>query len=143
MKTAGTKKLLSAILCMVLLAAAVLMTAGCADRKTVDASSAEAVAIGEGDRQFTLSVIDAAGNASAFAVRTDEETVGAALLKLGIVEGEDGPYGLYIKTVNGITADFDRDGTYWAFYENGEYAMAGADMTAITDGADYALRVEK
>ena len=146
MKTTGTKKVLSVILCMVLLAAAVLMTAGCAGRKNTaptDVSSAETVAVGEGNKQFMLTVTDAEGNTSAFAVRTEEETVGAALLRLDIIEGENGPYGLYIKTVNGIRADFDKDGVYWAFYENGEYAMAGADMTPITDGADYALRVEK
>ena len=47
------------------------------------------------------------------------------------------------KTVNGMTADYDKDGVYWAFYINGEYAMTGVDATNITDGAQYAFRMEK
>lgn len=47
------------------------------------------------------------------------------------------------KTVNGMTADYDKDGVYWAFYIDGEYAMTGVDATNITDGAQYAFRMEK
>ena len=47
------------------------------------------------------------------------------------------------KTVNGMTADYDKDGVYWAFYIDGEYAMTGVDATNITDGAQYAFRREK
>lgn len=47
------------------------------------------------------------------------------------------------KTVNGMTADYDKDGVYWAFYIDGECAMTGVDATNITDGAQYAFRMEK
>lgn len=47
------------------------------------------------------------------------------------------------KTVNGMTADYDKVGVYWAFYIDGEYAMTGVDATNITDGAQYAFRMEK
>ena len=47
------------------------------------------------------------------------------------------------KTVNGMTADYDKDGVYWAFYIDGEYTMTGVDATNITDGAQYAFRMEK
>lgn len=47
------------------------------------------------------------------------------------------------KNVNGMTADCDKDGVYWAFYIDGEYAMTGVDATNITDGAQYAFRMEK
>lgn len=49
-------------------------------------------------------------------------TVGKALLDQGVIAGEDSSYGLYVKTVNGTTLDYDTDGMYWAFYINGEYA---------------------
>ena len=78
-----------------------------------------------------------------FTVKTDKATVGEALQEQGIVEGEQGQYGLYIKKVNGITADFDVDQTYWAFYINGEYAMSGVDTTEITEGAMYKLEYTK
>ena len=48
-----------------------------------------------------------------------------------------------MKTVNGITADYDVDQTYWAFYIDGEYAQTSVDMTAVNDGSVYKLAVEK
>ena len=99
--------------------------------------------IGEGDKSFVTEVVDADGNTVKFTVQTNEKTVGEALQKLGVIDGEEGDYGLYIKTVNGITADYNKDGVYWAFYVDGEYAMTGADMTDAVDGTVYTFRVEK
>ena len=69
-------------------------------------------------------------------------TVGAALLSLGLIAGEDSEYGLYVKTVNGVTVDYDTDGKYWAFYVDGEYAATGVDSTDITAGATYTFKAE-
>lgn len=99
--------------------------------------------IGEGEKSFVTEVVDADGNTVKFTVQTNEKTVGEALQKLGVIDGEEGDYGLYIKTVNGITADYNKDGVYWAFYVDGEYAMTGADMTDVVDGTVYTFRVEK
>lgn len=98
--------------------------------------------IGEGAHSFTLEIVDAEGAKITAAVNTDDTVVGDALQDYGIIEGEEGEYGLYIKTVNGITADYDVDGSYWAFYIDGEYALTGVDMTDIADGAVYTLAVE-
>ena len=68
--------------------------------------------------------------------------VGEALLDLGIVAGDTTEYGLYVKTVNGVTLDYDADGAYWAFYINGEYASTGVDSTNIEAGATYTLKAE-
>ena len=57
----------------------------------------------------------------------------------GLIAGEEGDYGLYVKVVNGITADYDVDQSYWAFYIDGDYAMSGVDTTAITEGVTYQL----
>ena len=70
-------------------------------------------------------------------------TVGDALLEHNLIEGEDGDYGLYVKKVNGITADYDADKTYWAFYIDGEYAMTGVDATDVEAGKTYTFKVEK
>ena len=78
-----------------------------------------------------------------FTIKTDKDTVGAALLEHGLIAGEEGAYGLYVKQVNGITADYDVDQTYWSFYINGEYAMTGVDTTEITEGAAYRLEYTK
>ena len=76
-------------------------------------------------------------------IKTDKDTVGAALLEHGLIEGEEGQYGLYVKVVNGIRADYDKDKRYWAFYIDGEYAMTGIELTEISDGAKYQLEYAK
>ena len=76
-------------------------------------------------------------------IKTDKSTVGEALLEHGLIAGEEGQYGLYVKVVNGMTADYDIDQSYWSFYINGEYAMTGVDSTEITDGATYQLEYAK
>ena len=48
-------------------------------------------------------------------------------------------YGLYIKVVNGITADYDVDQSYWGFSKGGEYMMTGVDGTPFADGEVYEL----
>ena len=99
--------------------------------------------LGEGKKAFDFSVVDKDGNETKFVIHTDKSTVGEALLDLGLIEGEAGAYGLYVKKVNGILADYDVDQTYWAFYIDGEYAMSGVDTTTIEDGMTYAFKVEK
>lgn len=159
MKAKRFNKSLSVTFGIVLIAAMALFSTGCNDNKTADSSSqtttqaaAEAVTeaenssdvsvIGEGETSFSFSVTDAEGNESLFEVHTDQTTVGAALQECNMIEGEDSEYGLYVKTVNGITADYDTDGTYWAFYIDGEYAAAGVDATDIKEGSVYAFKVE-
>ena len=87
-------------------------------------------------------MVDKEGNETPFEIHTDKETVGDALAELGLIDGEEGDYGLYVKTVNGITADYDKDGVYWAFYVNDEYAPSGVDSTVITEGNHYSFKVE-
>lgn len=99
--------------------------------------------LGEGQTKFTFVVVDQDGKETNFEVRTDKKTVGEALLDVNMIEGEEGEYGLYVKTVNGITADYDKDQAYWAFYINDEYATTGVDLTDIEEGATYTFKIEK
>lgn len=98
--------------------------------------------LGEGSREFAFTVIDQEGNETAFEIHTDKETVGEALTEVGLIAGEESEYGLYVKTVNGVTADYDTDGKYWAFYINDEYAQTGVDATEIKEGEAYSFRME-
>ena len=97
---------------------------------------------GQGETSFLL-LVSCLNETALVIVNTDEKTVGAALAELNIVAGEDSDFGLYVKTVNGITADYETDGTYWAFYIDGEYAMTGVDATEINEEAVYTFVVEK
>lgn len=151
------RKLLSVILCVGLFAAMALTTTGCTANQPgapetstaistapeSEASQApEGTVLGEGETEFAFLVVDGEGAETRFTIRTDETTVGAALLELGLIEGDESEYGLYVKTVNGITVDYDTDGKYWAFYIDDEYAMTGVDATDVAAGSTYSFVVE-
>lgn len=91
------------------------------------------------DKTFTLTIVHADGSEVPHTIATNEEYLGAELQKAGIIAGEMGEFGLYIQTVDGETADYEKDGAYWAFYVGEEYAMLGIDQTPIEDGATYKL----
>lgn len=150
MKMTNFKKFLSLCLLTVLIAAMALVSAGCGDNNKptntetplVTTSSTGVTVLGEGSKTFDFTVTGYDGIETVFEIHTDKETVGEALLELALLEGEEGPYGLYVKTVNGITADYDKDGKYWAFYIDNEYAMSGVELTPIEEGKVYSFRVE-
>ena len=106
------------------------------------ATYTEDTTLGEGATVLTVEV-SAEDKTVTFTVNTDKTTVGEALMDNGLVDGEIGAYGLYVKVVNGMLADYDVDGSYWAFYIDGEYAMTGVDSTEITEGAIYKLERAK
>ena len=103
-----------------------------------DATYVKDTELGNGSKTFTLKV-EVEENSVTFTIHTDADTVGKALLDLGLIEGDNGQWGLYVKKVNGMLADYDVDQTYWSFYINGEYALTGVDLTEITDGYEYSL----
>ena len=106
-----------------------------------DATYRDDAELGEGENAFTL-VVEIGEEKVTFAINTDKKTVGDALIELELIEGEESQYGLYVKKVNGVLADYDVDQTYWALYINGEYAMAGVDTTDVVNGTTYTLKRE-
>ena len=97
---------------------------------------------GEGAKTVTVEV-KVEEQTVTFTINTDKKTVGEALVENKLIEGDQGAYGIYIKKVNGITADYDIDQSYWAFYINGEMAMTGVDSTDIDENAIYRLEYTK
>ena len=118
-------------------------TEAVAETESIETAEAQEIVLGDGSVKITVIVVDADGNETNFVVNTDKETVGDALLEQNLIEGEEGDYGLYVKIVNGITADYDTDQTYWAFYVNGEYASTGVGSTPVNEGDTYEFKVEK
>lgn len=123
------KRTLSLLLALIMVIALV----GCSAKK--EASSAAV--------SFKVVVTDLDGNETAFEYTSSAASVGEALVAEGLIEGHETEYGLYIDTVNGITADWDNDQTYWAFYINGEYATTGIDGTEIVADTTYGLTLTK
>ena len=109
-----------------------------ADPLWESATYTEDVTLGEGATTIDVEV-KANDKAITVTINTDATNLEDALLGAQLVEGEDGAYGLYIKKVNGILADYDEDQSYWAMYKDGEYLTTGANETAITSGEHYEL----
>ena len=102
-------------------------------------------ATSEGSKTLTIEIVHGNGDSKEYTIHTDAEYLGQALMEneeLGVI-GEDGPYGLYIKAVNGIPLDYDKDGAYWGFYVDDAYATAGVDETTIVETSVYRLQAEK
>ena len=125
MRVMRNKKLVSWLLCMMLIVAMALTTVGCGtdeqnggQQATEQNADSNVTVLGEGKTQFDFTVVDKDGNETAFEIHTDKATVGEALIELNLIAGDESEYGLYVKQVNGITADYDVDQTYWAFYVN-------------------------
>jgi len=139
---------LSLILILTLLVAAVAV--GCGENETpvttnavVTDAPAERETLGEGQYSFDFTAVFADGTSKRYGISTDCTTVAEALLSLGLIDGKDGPYGLYIKSVCGVIADYDIDKTYWAFYTDGEMSMVGADSVKCADIKSVEFKVEK
>ena len=143
MRNNKLKKLFSCILGGMLIAALTLTT-GCTDNnepQNPDTNQTTTV-LGEGETTFYFEV-HANDTITKYEIHTNQDKVGEALFELNLIEGEESEYGLFIKKVNGIEADFNKDKTYWAFYINDEYAMSGVDTTDIIENDTYSLRKEK
>lgn len=129
------QKLRVLVLAFALVLVAVLALGGCSKKNDSQTTVS----------QITFEAYDLEGNVTEMniAVGKDAETVGDVLAAIGMIDGDDGPYGLYVKTVNGITLDYDKDKMYWAFYVDGEYAATGVDKTPIEEGVIYAFKPEQ
>lgn len=99
--------------------------------------------LGEGKTQFTFVCEHIDGTKITFKINTDKTFLSEALKDVNLIEGEDSQYGLYVKKVNGITQDYDKDASYWALYIDGEYAQTGVDSTEIDSAKTYTFKAEK
>ena len=138
-----TKKI--AVLCAVL--AVLTLFCACTQNK-VDPVSRWENAVYLNDTEFgkgskTVVVEVKVGEESVdFIIHSDKTYLGDALLEYELIEGEESQFGIYIKKVNGIVADYDVDKTYWGFYKNGEQMMSGVSTTEFADGEHYELVLE-
>lgn len=99
--------------------------AGCTGGKTTS-----------GAKTVTLQVVHGDGSAKDFKVSTDAEYLGEALLNEKLIEGENGEYGLFVKTVDGETID-EANQEWWCLTKDGEMTTTGVDTTPIADGETY------
>lgn len=137
-KTKNIRKIASLLLALTM----VFALAGCGEPAPTglwaDATYTADTELGEGAKTVMVEV-SAEETVVTFTIHTDADILGDALIEHELVAGEESDFGLYVTAVNGMTADYDADGVYWAFSKDGEYSMTGVDATEIADGEHYEL----
>lgn len=91
----------------------------------------------EGSKSYTVEVIHKDGTTKEIQETTDEDYLGQDLETKGIISGDDSQYGLYVTTVDGETADYDKDQSWWKISVNGKDAEVGVDSIPVQDGDVY------
>lgn len=92
---------------------------------------------------ITLTVVGPDGGSKEHTVKTDSsKNLREALEGAGLISGEEGQFGLYVKVVDGITADYDVDGSWWSLTKEGELC-SGVDSTPIADGDRFEFTYSK
>ena len=130
------------VLCLIVAVFIALSAVSCSNPPTTDlwenATYKQDTVLGDGSKTVVVEV-KAEDKSVNFTLKTDAKTLGEALLSHNLISGDMGDFGLYIKYVNGILADYDVDSYYWGFYKDGEYMLTGVDTTEIKDGEHYEL----
>ncbi len=137
------KKINKFLFCFVFMISICITSTSCnKDAEAVDVWSeaiyTEDTEFGNGEKTVILEVV-ALDKSVTFTIHSDKDTLGEALIEHNLIEGEQGAYGLYVKKVNGITADYDKDQSYWGFNKDGEGMITGVDGTTFKDGEHFEL----
>ena len=95
-----------------------------------------------GEKHITISVVHSDSSKSTFSYDTDAEYLGEALTEQHLAEGTEGPYGMFITTVDGETADDSKE-QWWCITKDGELVNTGADQTPIQDQDQFELTLKE
>ena len=125
---------------MLLAAAAIVCSAlfviSCGEEETTTAGETTAPV------SFSLVVVKLDGSEKTHSITTTEPNLAAALVKEGIIEGEEGQYGFVVQVVDGERHYWEEDGKYWAIYIGDEYATVGISSIVPEEGKVYKLKAE-
>ena len=91
-----------------------------------------------GEKNINLDVFHGDGTTASFSISTSSDNLRGALEQIdGLIDGEDSAYGLMVFTVDGETAEWERDQSWWCLTKGGEWLDTGVDDTMIEDGDHY------
>lgn len=134
MKTKNNKnKIIAAVIVLIILMVAVLALYMLFGQKP-----------SPGSKSITLSIVYMDDSRDDYELQTDAEYLLDAANEIDelTIEGHnDGAY-FYVDAINGVSADYDADGAYWAIYVDGTYGTYGLKDQPIEDGVLYEIRYE-
>ena len=91
----------------------------------------------QGDKTITVEIVKKDSERTV-TIHTDAEMLRGALEQEDLVQGDESEFGLFVKAVDGYTAD-DAAQEWWCFTKGGESLMTGIDTTPIADGEAYEI----
>lgn len=92
-------------------------------------------------KEITVTVVYGDKSTKDFVIKTNEDYLREALENEKLISGSESEYGLYVTTVDGVTAS-DADRQWWAFYLDDEMLMTGVDTTPVKDGDHFTIALE-
>ena len=90
-----------------------------------------------GSKTVTVDIVDNQKKTSEVVMKTDAEYLANALLEYKVIDEikSDGFY----TTINGITADYSKDQSWWMVTKDGEMTSVGMNEQPIADGEHYEI----
>lgn len=92
----------------------------------------------QGSKHIVAEIILGDGTTKGYDIDTDAEYLRQALEEKNLISGQETDYGLYVITVDGITADESKQ-EWWCFTKRGESLNTGVDATPIADGDRFEI----
>lgn len=96
----------------------------------------------EGQKSVSVVVVHGDGQENTFVYTTDAQYLGQVLEENQLASGTEGPYGTFITTVDGETADETKE-QWWCITKEGEMVSTSADESPVTDGDQYELTLKE
>lgn len=127
METKNTKKIVIGLLILIVIASVMTLLYYQFKPKTT-----------LGSKSITVEVKLDDGTSKSFDIKTDEEYLRGTLEQIGLISGDESEYGLFVKTVDGRTAD-DSKQEWWCFTSQGETINTSVDQTPIKDGDHFEI----
>ena len=94
-----------------------------------------------GTKTITVQIIVDGTDTVSRSITTDAEYLRGALEEEDLIAGEESQYGLFVKTVTGITVD-DSKQQWWCFTKDGGDLFTGVDTTPIADGDKFEITLK-
>jgi len=94
----------------------------------------------EGAKTITVEIVKGDAGTRTIEINTDAEYLRAAIDEFDdkLLAGSESEYGLYIQTVDGVTADSNAT-EWWCLTQDGGDVFTGVDTTPIADGDKFEI----
>ena len=94
-----------------------------------------------GTKTITVEIIVDGADTVTKSITTEAEYLRGALEEEDLIAGEESQYGLFVKTVNGVTID-DAKQQWGCFTKDGGDLFTGVDTTPIADGDKFEITLK-